>query len=108
MNLFFVLIRRQPTSTLFPYTTLFRSFNNAGTVRKRIGTGTSTISMPLNNSGTVDVQSGTLSIDRKSTRLNSSHTVNAYVVSCEADNTFNVGSTVTGAGVHRWTGGIVT
>src|SRR5207249_3165077 len=36
------------------------TFNNGGTLRKSAGTATSTISLPLNNTGTVEVQTGTL------------------------------------------------
>src|SRR5438132_5021573 len=68
MLLFFFMIRRPPRSTLFPYTTLFRSrprdrrpppANGYGRARRR-----------------------TSSSDRKSTRLNSSHTVISYAVFC--------------------------
>src|SRR5262249_383751 len=37
------------------------SFNNGGTLRKSAGTGTSSISLPFNNTGTVEVQTGVLS-----------------------------------------------
>src|SRR2546429_2251446 len=83
---FFLMIRRPPRSTLFPYTTLFRSFynafggavvfNNSGTVRKSGGTATTTIGMPFNNDGALNVQ------NRKSTRLNSSHGYISYAVFC--------------------------
>src|SRR5437867_9934822 len=36
------------------------TFNNGGTLRKSAGTATSTISLPLNNTGTVEMQAGTL------------------------------------------------
>src|SRR5205823_8093082 len=36
------------------------TFNNGGTLRKSAGIATSTISLPLNNTGTVEVQTGTL------------------------------------------------
>src|SRR6266446_7750639 len=66
---FFLMIRRPPRSTLFPYTTLFRSvwpvFRIAGW------------ECPPSPSPTRDGQS-----DRKSTRLNSSHLVISYAVSC--------------------------
>src|SRR5438034_7407378 len=72
------MIRRPPRSTLFPYTTLFRSrvllsFRAAGVsvLRPLCETGGST---------TLVVCRG-LS-DRKSTRLNSSHTVISYAVFC--------------------------
>src|SRR6202012_6193214 len=65
--LVFLMIRRPPRSTLFPYTTLFRSMHikkgDKLEIRDRVRT------------------SG-LYADRKSTRLNSSHTVISYAVFC--------------------------
>src|SRR3712207_6942675 len=37
MNFFFLMIRRPPRSTLFPYTTLFRSFKRVGVYPPRVG-----------------------------------------------------------------------
>src|SRR2546427_5238289 len=80
------MIRRPPRSTLFPYTTLFRS-STPGTYLVTItGTGgghthsTSFISHvgDFTASGTV----ATGSLDRKSTRLNSSHSQISYAVFC--------------------------
>src|SRR5436190_18113691 len=68
---FFLMIRRPPRSTLFPYTTLFRSVC-------RIEPGEIERSTVDRLSQPVD--SGAL--DRKSTRLNSSHTVISYAVFC--------------------------
>src|SRR6266511_5689703 len=62
---FFLMIRRPPRSTLFPYTTLFRS--------RRPGTGTATWTGRAPRSGRRD---------RKSTRLNSSHVKISYAVFC--------------------------
>src|SRR5688572_31880340 len=72
MFFFFLMIRRPPRSTLFPYTTLFRSFRaphppSAPSPRKR-GEGKSSFSPPQR--------------DRKSTRLNSSHSQISYAVFC--------------------------
>src|SRR5947207_8283204 len=63
------MIRRPPRSTLFPYTTLFRSWS-----RTELGTSRLTSSVEL---FTAEVRR-----DRKSTRLNSSHTVISYAVFC--------------------------
>src|SRR5260370_25956955 len=64
------MIRRPPRSTLFPYTTLFRSaattFANAGTFQVAAANPT-TISTKLTDSGTVHVLSGTLSLAQDST-----------------------------------------
>src|SRR5947207_4478248 len=64
------MIRRPPRSTLFPYTTLFRSeIESAG--------GEVTVFQAASVEGATDEE-----IDRKSTRLNSSHTVISYAVFC--------------------------
>src|SRR5438034_3808778 len=70
------MIRRPPRSTLFPYTTLFRSYpHRAG----RRGDGVAHV--PFR--GQPDQRTAGLSLgDRKSTRLNSSHTVISYAVFC--------------------------
>src|SRR5438034_7650605 len=77
------MIRRPPTSTLFPYTTLFRSDilwrNNGGqTVLWEMNGGTKIADLNLSSIPT-DWQVQT---DRKSARLNSSHTVISYAVFC--------------------------
>src|SRR2546429_7217305 len=66
---FFLMIRRPPRSTLFPYTTLFRSYfphqlahDMHAEIRRQVA----------------DTQFG----DRKSTRLNSSHGYISYAVFC--------------------------
>src|SRR5260221_6643503 len=90
---FFLMIRRPPRSTLFPYTTLFRS--GASLVSAAMA-----VSMLVTLNGTI--MSGARvpfaaardryffsalaevhpRLDRKSTRLNSSHTVISYAVFC--------------------------
>src|SRR5215467_15848345 len=68
-SFFFLMIRRPPRSTLFPYTTLFRSpVGGSCTLWPRPGGG-SIVSAQLPLTG-----------DRKSTRLNSSHLVISYAV----------------------------
>src|SRR5258708_17831523 len=67
------MIRRPPRSTLFPYTTLFRSpFNCAEITLVSFTTSWSPGSSHCGNSLT----------DRKSTRLNSSHQIISYAVFC--------------------------
>src|SRR5260221_14281385 len=69
---FFLMIRRPPRSTLFPYTTLFRSpYKGAAPLVNDVLGGQL-------SSAFIDVSSA----DRKSTRLNSSHTVISYAVFC--------------------------
>src|SRR5260221_2303379 len=77
------MIRRPPRSTLFPYTTLFRSVIATFTASPP-ATGTAGLVGAYVPSG--PFPSGTTQAqaigDRKSTRLNSSHTVISYAVFC--------------------------
>src|SRR3989442_11757930 len=66
------MIRRPPRSTLFPYTTLFRSHLESGRGQQLLGAGGL---LPAN--GRAPGQG-----DRKSTRLNSSHVRISYAVFC--------------------------
>src|SRR3712207_8012607 len=75
------MIRRPPRSTLFPYTTLFRSIVVAEHVGIRRGHGVTVGTAPGSGVG-VAVASGSSSSDRKSTRLNSSHANISYAVFC--------------------------
>src|SRR2546430_16558086 len=68
---FFLMIRRPPRSTLFPYTTLFRSQTRATTVSWAI---------PSWAGGSILAPGPPR--DRKSTRLNSSHSQISYAVFC--------------------------
>src|SRR5436309_6505556 len=77
--MFFLMIRRPPRSTLFPYTTLFRS---NGTVANLPAAGATTCAPPtclLKHSDNTPFDPTT---DRKSTRLNSSHVKISYAVFC--------------------------
>src|SRR5260221_2426868 len=76
---FFLMIRRPPRSTLFPYTTLFRSayFSILTFLNCSDQWTTSACNCALNSAGELPI-----STDRKSTRLNSSHTVISYAVFC--------------------------
>src|SRR5256885_3290928 len=71
---FFLMIRRPPRSTLFPYTTLFRSAKEFPKITSSGGRrGIGSRSPPV---GVAE------QLDRKSTRLNSSHLVISYAVFC--------------------------
>src|SRR5438034_2661141 len=72
---FFLMIRRPPRSTLFPYTTLFRSPRAHAVARRK--TCRTTPPVPPGR-----VPRPAPARDRKSTRLNSSHTVISYAVFC--------------------------
>src|SRR3989449_6022737 len=78
------MIRRPPRSTLFPYTTLFRS--RVASTATTIGSGgvvTSTRTPDSSaSSSPVSRTSSTIPRDRKSTRLNSSHGYISYAVFC--------------------------
>src|SRR2546430_4383818 len=80
---FFLMIRRPPRSTLFPYTTLFRSRDHVVQPRARGGVGgeqSATRSRTGSEQAAHHQQLGGL--DRKSTRLNSSHSQISYAVFC--------------------------
>src|SRR2546429_6657583 len=79
------MIRRPPRSTLFPYTTLFRSGHTRRPPRALSiaqGRGSFKSGKPLVEGGVRDVGTVISSIDRKSTRLNSSHGYISYAVFC--------------------------
>src|SRR2546430_6471368 len=75
------MIRRPPRSTLFPYTTLFRSLNVPATeLKRKLFHGHECTESPAGgNVGLCLTDSGR---DRKSTRLNSSHSQISYAVFC--------------------------
>src|SRR5438034_7948593 len=81
INVFFLLIRLPPDFTLFPYTTLFRSRLRHGRGAERLPTGEH---RHVRDAPHVrrDRAGRQLPGDRKSTRLNSSHTVISYAVFC--------------------------
>src|SRR5258705_9904013 len=90
------MIRRPPRSTLFPYTTLFRSHfrNRVSKISARLGGEIRRIdaaawdklanpdALPLPHPFTRHAFLASLSQDRKSTRLNSSHLGISYAVFC--------------------------
>src|SRR5256886_8773705 len=90
------MIRRPPRSTLFPYTTLFRSGFASASPEPRIIAPMFSAAVDSNRSAPRPAQSPTLSptrsaitagcrpvrVDRKSTRLNSSHSQISYAVFC--------------------------
>src|SRR3712207_7163185 len=81
---FFLMIRRPPRSTLFPYTTLFRSVRVEGRALARAARGVHQyrvhkirVALPFEPQAL-----GPAGQDRKSTRLNSSHANISYAVFC--------------------------
>src|SRR5260221_230017 len=76
------MIRRPPRSTLFPYTTLFRSRSSTAPVSaSTCSCGVTRVRIITPHRRTEGTRS-LWSPDRKSTRLNSSHTVISYAVFC--------------------------
>src|SRR5258708_27050224 len=82
------MIRRPPRSTLFPYTTLFRSYLNVRLDGQELGPVDPAERLPeiidargvqIRNAVAADVHTA---LDRKSTRLNSSHQIISYAVFC--------------------------
>src|SRR5260221_4920458 len=85
------MIRRPPRSTLFPYTTLFRSY--AISLAAEVGKTHHLLGSVFQEQGKLDdairyykksleLDPTIFCRDRKSTRLNSSHTVISYAVFC--------------------------
>src|SRR3712207_8699791 len=90
---FFLMIRRPPRSTLFPYTTLFRSISATSTSWLKITCSTQTpqtetaarcldSALLVSQNGYADGKRVKRLEDRKSTRLNSSHANISYAVFC--------------------------
>src|SRR5688572_32248660 len=87
------MIRRPPRSTLFPYTTLFRSAEEGHTPKARTtaqqvfdadpsGDAGLRAREMLDKLGTAGGSDSASMLDRKSTRLNSSHSQISYAVFC--------------------------
>src|SRR5256885_11754372 len=78
------MIRRPPRSTLFPYTTLFRSASQVLKIHPKVLERTAKRGeVPALKVGKFwRYRATTLDADRKSTRLNSSHLVISYAVFC--------------------------
>src|SRR2546430_13298733 len=91
------MIRRPPRSTLFPYTTLFRSLALALAVVTIVGWFITPWLVPLFAPGFAKIPGK----DRKSTRLNSSHSQISYAVFClkkkRTIDTYNVRDVLTRA-----------
>src|SRR3712207_8640932 len=87
---FFLMIRRPPRSTLFPYTTLFRSRGVRGALVHHLRRAVR--ERPVDHVGVAghpaDVGGAPVE-DRKSTRLNSSHANISYAVFCLKKNKYN-------------------
>src|SRR2546430_3566824 len=81
---FFLMIRRPPRSTLFPYTTLFRSMSNRwrGQAKAPIAIATAATAAGISQALSLLMQELSSATDRKSTRLNSSHSQISYAVFC--------------------------
>src|SRR3712207_8453349 len=100
MDCFFLMIRRPPRSTLFPYTTLFRSGEAAEVAVRRRAVHDVAVAVVLDPDAWVDrdgvtplgggeparvdlqLEADLAFGDRKSTRLNSSHANISYAVFC--------------------------
>src|SRR5437870_9132459 len=104
--LFFLIIRRPPRSTLFPYTTLFRSMMLGEKISARQAFEIGLI-YKVCEPGALDSEAWNLAshlasqpttglgfikqaLDRKSTRLNSSHVAISYAVFCLKKKSYHV------------------
>src|SRR3712207_9262253 len=86
-SFFFLMIRRPPRSTLFPYTTLFRSARkhkmpHQAISTKHISRYTQDVIATLASPHSLKMNRTEQWTDRKSTRLNSSHANISYAVFC--------------------------
>src|SRR3712207_9107746 len=93
LPVFFLMIRRPPRSTLFPYTTLFRShpdhstpyivfeYVEGETLKGRIRRF-GRLPIPESIAYAIEIARALGAADRKSTRLNSSHANISYAVFC--------------------------
>src|SRR5687768_18292427 len=80
--IFFLMIRRPPRSTLFPYTTLFRSHYVLLPLRGLRSANSLYIKRPFSCTHNRFMPAIFTDADRKSTRLNSSHGYISYAVFC--------------------------
>src|SRR5437764_11537849 len=104
-SVFFSILRRLPRTTLFPYTTLFRS--TLGSASSIVASSGNII---VSNAGTITGSGFGLTLDRTSTRLNSSHRCGSYAGSAtksgtgtwtlSGDNTYT-GATTVNAGTLK-------
>src|SRR2546429_1240127 len=82
LSFFFLMIRRPPRSTLFPYTTLFRSDIGWPLPKNFVLASRVTIGLVKPNTTTMSISVVRPRVDRKGTRLNSSHGYISYAVFC--------------------------
>src|SRR5438477_3028549 len=89
VQFFFLLLRRPPRATLFPYTTLFRSLDDhagGGALGIELGGalegGVGVVDIIIGELLALHLLCGGDAGDRKSTRLNSSHMSSSYAVFC--------------------------
>src|SRR2546427_4585146 len=92
------MIRRPPRSTLFPYTTLFRS-------HAAYAGDTDTVAVLLEKGAEVNAKDdmGKTALDRKSTRLNSSHSQISYAVFCLKKKNNRIKASEVKLVAHFWT-----
>src|SRR2546430_10016032 len=94
VSFFFLMIRRPPRSTLFPYTTLFRSerdlLGDANILAHQL------CETAFQNRRACAVEA----LDRKSTRLNSSHSQISYAVFCLKKTKLAQADAFTGRSLH--------
>src|SRR5438309_2457253 len=99
------MIRRPPRSTLFPYTTLFRSVLHVRILdcvrqqlRRRLVAELVQQADEVQGERLVDI--GRVAVDRKSTRLNSSHSSISYAVFCLKKKKIRITSNMIAKAIH--------
>src|SRR3712207_8037395 len=98
LSVFFLMIRRPPRSTLFPYTTLFRSLRKGvvGDWRNQFSPEAREVFNRYAGEELIllGYEKDRKWVDRKSTRLNSSHANISYAVFCLKKKYFNDSNTI--------------
>jgi hypothetical protein len=85
------------------------TFTNSGTFTRSVGSGTTTVSVPFNNSGTVNIQSGTLTLDGGGASTGQFQLVAGAPVNFTTTvYNFNAGTSFTGNGAANIKNGTVT
>src|SRR2546430_11744697 len=97
------MIRRPPRSTLFPYTTLFRSTDAIRSSAAGCSSEMDFITSAAERAGSICRGGDEVHLDRKSTRLNSSHSQISYAVFCLKKKTIDlpVGAAITNTSTNN-------
>src|ERR1035437_6298705 len=108
INLAGGLVDIQSDVSITSYGYISEAIVNQGTVRKSGGTGTNTIAPIFNNTGTLDVQTGTVSLNGGGSGNGQFSAAAGATILFSSSYTVNSGSQFMGAGTNLWSGGTIT